>query len=235
MTFPTYGLIGRGRLAAHLAHYLALENRSVRVWNRGSEDRVDEALGDADVVLLAISDDALELFIDDNPALRDRPIAHFSGSKTVGGAHGLHPLMTFGPKLYALETYRSIPFVTDRGGASFGEVFPGLENPSWVLDPELKPLYHALCVLAGNFTTIAWTKAMEDFESRLGLPRRVLRPLLEQTAANTLADGRAALTGSLARGEKGTIDLDLEGLHGDPYREVYLAYVRAHAARETGA
>ncbi len=109
-----------------------------------------------------------------------------------------------------------------------------MHNPSWTIDPELKPLYHALCVLAGNFTTLLWLKAMDDFEMRLGLPREMLRPFLEQTAANTLAHGRAAMTGSLARGETGTIERDLQGLAGDPYRQVYAAIARASGSREVG-
>jgi len=230
MDTPSYGLIGRGRVASHMARYLELEGQPVTRWHRGIPHPPADGLSDTDVILLAISDDALKGFIADNPALRDRPLVHFSGSRVVDGAHGLHPLMTFGPEVYDLEFYRSIPFVTERGGAGFRELFPGLQNPSWHIDPDDKPLYHALCVLAGNFTTILWAKAMEDFEAKLGLPRTVLRPYLEQTAANTFTHGHAALTGSLARGEGGTIARDLDGLRDDEFREVYLAFTHAYAA-----
>jgi len=230
MDTPSYGLVGRGRVASHMARYLDLEGQPVRRWHRDLQDSPTATLGETDIVLLAISDDALEGFIADNPALWDRTLVHFSGSRVVDGAHGLHPLMTFGPEVYDLETYRSIPFVEERGGPGFGALFPGLQNPSWPIDPDDKPLYHALCVLAGNFTTILWVKAMEDFDSRLGLPREVLRPYLEQSAANTLELDRQALTGSLARSDHGTIARDLEGLNGDEFREVYLAFTHAFAA-----
>jgi predicted short-subunit dehydrogenase-like oxidoreductase (DUF2520 family) len=231
----TYGLVGRGRVAHHMARYLELEGQRVATWHRGSSARPEATLSDTDIVLLAISDDALVGFIADNPALGNRPLVHFSGSLTIDGAAGFHPLMTFGSERYDLETYRSIPFVVERGGPPFREIFPCLRNESHIIDPALKPLYHALCVLSGNFTTILWAKAMRDFGSKLGLPSDILRPYLEQTAANTLANGRGSLTGSLARGERGTIARDLDGLAGDPYREVYLAVARAGAAEGVGS
>lgn len=232
MTTPTYGLIGRGRLATHLERYLELENQPVLQWHREMPRPPAAVLADATHILLAISDDALEPFAADHRELLDRPLVHFSGSLSIDGADGLHPLMTFGPDPYAIETYRSIPFIAERGGAAFSEVFPALDNPSWTIDRELKPLYHALCVLAGNFTTLLWSKAFEDFEDRLGLPREVLRPYLERTAANTIERGADALTGSLARGDGGTLARDLAALDGDPFGEVYRAFAAAFDGEE---
>jgi hypothetical protein len=232
MKTPIYGLIGRGRVATHLARYFELEGLTTIPWHRGLDDDPESVLREVDIILLAISDDAIAGFLDDHPDLRDRPLAHFSGSLVVAGAAGLHPLMTFGPDLYDLQTYRTIPFVTERDGAGFRDLFPSLENPSEAIDPELKPLYHALCVLAGNFTTILWAKTMRDFEDKLGLSRKILSPYLERTTINTLLQGGDALTGSLARGERRTIERDLEGLAGDPFREVYLAVAEAVSGRE---
>jgi predicted short-subunit dehydrogenase-like oxidoreductase (DUF2520 family) len=232
MDAPTYGLIGRGLVAAHLGRYLELEGLRHISWHRGMDGDAESMLAEADVILLAISDDAVTGFPADHPGLRDRPMVHFSGSLAVDGITGLHPLMTFGPELYDLETYQSIPFIAERGRPGFRDLFPSLGNPSLAIDSERKPLYHALCVLAGNFTTILWSKAMRDFEDRLNLPREVLRPYLERTAANTLQRGSDALTGSLARGECGTIERDLEGLAGDPFRGVYLAVANAVAGGE---
>jgi predicted short-subunit dehydrogenase-like oxidoreductase (DUF2520 family) len=234
MDKPTYGLIGRGRLASHLARYFQLEKLPYRQWHRTHPEPLSAGVEGCDVLLLAISDDAIDPFVAANPQLTKRPVVHFSGSLVVDRAHGLHPLMTFGPELYDHDTYRAIPFVSERGRPSFSEVFPTLRNPSWVLDADLKPLYHALCVLAGNFTTMLWGKAFADFEQRLGLPREVLLPYLERTAVNTAAAGESALTGSLVRGDQRTIDRDLAALEGDPYREVYEAFARAFAHEEVG-
>lgn len=226
MDSPTYGLIGRGRLARHLAHYLALEGCAVTTWHRGLDTDPATTLAGTEAVLLAISDDAITAFARQHPELGDRTLVHFSGSLVVSGMVGLHPLMTFGPELYDLNTYRAIPFIGERGGAAFSDIFPDLVNPHHELDPADKPLYHALCVLSGNFTTLLWTKAMADFGSKLGLPAETLRPFLERTGINTIDAGPAALTGSLARGDRGTIARDLAALDGDAYADVYRAFVR---------
>ena len=235
MNEPTYGLIGRGRVATHLARYLELENLPFVTWHREMSSPPEEALAGADTILLAISDDAIRPFLEHHAKLRDRPIVHFSGSRFIDGAHGLHPLMTFGPELYDLQTYRSIAFIEEKGGVSFGELFPRLSNPSWPLDPDDKTLYHALCVLAGNFTTLLWSKAFGDFERRLGLPREALLPFLERTCKNTSTAGRSALTGPLARGDAETVKRHLQTLEGDPYARVYRAFAEVLDLEEVTA
>lgn len=232
MDSPRYGLVGRGRLARHMSRYLSLEGCEVVSWHRGLTVDVETTLAGAEVLLLAISDDAIEPFDAEHPALRDRPLVHFSGSLVLDGITGLHPLMSFGPELYELDAYRSIPFITERGGVAFDRVFPTLRNPCHAIDPADKPLYHALCVLSGNVTTVLWAKAMDDFESRLGLPRAALKPFLQRTAGNTIALGAGALTGSLARGDVGTIERDLAALDGDAFAGVYRAVRRAVANEE---
>ena len=224
MSKPTYGLVGRGRVARHLAHYLEREGQRCLSWHRGMSSPPESGLAGADVILLAIRDDALAPFLAANPRLAERTVVHFSGSLTIPGAVGLHPLMTFGPEFYELATYRAIPWVEERGGSSFADIFPALDNPSWPLDPELKPLYHAFCVLAGNFTTLLWTRAGDGFEHSLGLPRELLLPYLQQTCRNIAASGGEALTGALARGDRGTAERDLAALAGDPYARVYEAF-----------
>ena len=224
MNEPTYGLIGRGRVATHMARYLELEALPFVTWHRAMPSPPEAALASAETILLAISDNAIRPFLENHVELSRRPIVHFSGSLVVDGAHGLHPLMTFGPELYDLETYRSIPFIEERGGLTFRELFPRLSNLSWTLDPDDKTLYHALCVLAGNFTTLLWSKAFEDFERRLGLPREALLPFLDQTCRNTSTTGRMALTGPLARSDMETVTRDLQALEGDPYARVYRAF-----------
>jgi predicted short-subunit dehydrogenase-like oxidoreductase (DUF2520 family) len=235
MNEPTYGLIGRGRVATHMARYLEFEALPFVNWHREMLSPPEAALASADTILLAISDGAIRPFLADHPELRHRPVVHFSGSLVIDGAHGLHPLMTFGPDLYDLETYRSIPFIEEKSGASFRELFPRLDNPSWPLEPDDKALYHALCVLAGNFTTLLWAKAFEDFERRLGLPPEALLPFMAQTCRNTSTTGRMALTGPLARGDMETVKRDLQALEGDPYARVYRAFAEIFDLEEVTA
>jgi predicted short-subunit dehydrogenase-like oxidoreductase (DUF2520 family) len=192
----------------------------------------ESVLATASNILLAISDDALEPFIAQYPGLRVHTLVHFSGSKTITGIAGLHPLMTFGPKTYDRETYRSIPFVTEAGSAGFKDIFPALPNPSRAIEPEFKPLYHALCVMAGNFPTLLWDKACREFEGTLGLPREILGPYLEQTLKNTLANSGQALTGPLARRDLETVTKNIAALGGDEYAGIYRAFARSHGMLE---
>ena len=83
-------------------------------------------------------------------------------------------------------------FVCERGGATFTDLFPELANPHVVIDPADKPLYHAICTMAGNFTTLLWLRAYEVFEGKLELPRSILFPVPRSDRRQPRADGRAA-------------------------------------------
>ena len=232
MQRPHYGIVGRGRVATHIARYLQLESQDFCTWHRDNSAAPEEALGTATTLLLAISDDALEPFLQANPGLGDKTLVHFSGCKTLQGVTGLHPLTTFGPEPYDLDTYRAIPFVTEMGAAGFSDIFPALENPSWSIPADQKPLYHALCVMAGNFPTLLWAKTIADFENRLGLPREILGPYLRQTLNNTLGSGSTALTGPLARGDRETARRNLAALDDERFADIYRAFARGHGMQE---
>jgi len=225
MTHPTYGLIGRGRMAFHIARYLELENRTVFRWHRGMPAAPDVCLGDADIILLAINDDAIGPFVENHPELDGRKIVHFCGSRSFQGLVGLHPLMSFGLEPYDLETYRSIPFISEKGGAGFSEIFPGLSNPCREIPRDTKALYHALCVLGGNCPALLWSAVTEAFETRLGLPGDFLAPYLRQVAENFERSGTAALTGPLIRADGETLKTDLEALQGNPWQGVLRSFV----------
>lgn len=229
MTQLTYGLIGRGRLAAHMAHYLRLEEQPCFVWHRGLVHSPENILSHCDVIVLLINDDALSSFVEAHPFLRDKTTLHFSGCRVIESISGLHPVMTFGPDLYDLQVYREIPFVEEAGGkCSFGGAFPTLNNPCWQLDPELKPLYHALCVLGGNGTALLASRVFEEFEERLGLPRIVLEPLLRQSLANICDGNSTSLTGPWVRNDTATIDQNLEALKNQSLSDIYRVFLRAY-------
>ena len=218
-------LVGGGRLARHLGFYLELEGLPFASWRR-CDDVAFEPLRDrAERVALLICDDAIEPFLERYRDGDRRVWIHCSGSLTTPLAEGVHPLMAFGPELYDLDTYRRVPFVCERGRRPLAELFPGLGNPRFTVDPVDKALYHALCVLAGNGTTLLWQRAFAGF-NKLGLPREALLPFLDRVARN-LAVSPDPLTGPLARGDRLTIDRNLEALAGDPYGEVYRALAGA--------
>jgi hypothetical protein len=223
-----YGVVGDGKVARHFIHYFALLGLPVRQWSRrlAQSITVDQALADCETVLLLIRDSALESFISENPGLARKRLIHFSGSLVVSGAQGFHPLMSFAQDLYDLATYESIPFVYEPKPHGFEEIFPELKNPHYAIDPEHKPLYHALCVMGGNFTVLLWQKLFIEFQSKLGLPWQAAIPYLKQVAKNLAQNPDAALTGPLARKDFSVIEKNMNALSGDPYRGVYEAFVR---------
>lgn len=222
------GIVGDGRVARHFLHYLTLLGLPVRTWSRrGSSGPPTEALVDCETVLLLVRDDAIVPFIEAWPALRRKRLVHCAGSVVTPLAAGAHPLMAFGPHLYDLDTYRSIPFILDAGGASLGELIPGLPNASFTIPAAQRPYYHALCVLAGNVSTLLWQKLFSELQERYGIPSSAAAPYLAQTTSNLLADANGALTGPLARGDKATVAANLKALEGDPFHAVYLAVAQA--------
>ncbi len=224
-----YLLVGRGRLSRHLEHYFGLESVPCARWDRSSAEPFEDLLARSEAVIVLIQDDAIEQFLVRH-AISDRHTwIHCSGSLSTPLAEGAHPLMLFGEELYDHATYRRIPFVTERGRRSFPELFPDLDNPHSEIDSELKGLYHALCTVGGNFSTLLWMKVFEEAESRLDLDRETFYPYVEQVTRNVMAS-RDPLTGPLARGDERTVAAHLAALAGDPFEGVYRAFVSAYRA-----
>jgi len=157
----SYLLVGGGRVARHFRHYLDLEAIHCTTGIRGEGARaLQERASKADRVLLLIDDAAIESFHASHDFLEDKVCIHFSGAVCSQAIFGTHPLMPFAGSLYDLGTYRSIPFVIDKGRGTFADLLPGFRNPSFGLDVRNKAIYHALCSMAGNFTALLWEKTL---------------------------------------------------------------------------
>lgn len=231
-TSPLYALLGSGRIARHLHFYLKSLNLPVVLWSRDgnplfnsyseldAHERCALAVAQTSHVLFAVKDDAVQSLSE--PWLNSgKTLVHFSGALQLHKVAAAHPLMTFGAELEDLDWYRSIPFVTDEG-SSLAELLPGLPNPSWQIPGGQKPLYHALCSLAGNASFLLWKNIGDEFEKTLGLPRHLLMPFLHQVVANSSQDSRGNFTGPVARGDWQTVRHHLDSLHSRP--ELLQAY-----------
>ena len=227
-----FGIVGDGRVARHFHHYFDLLGIPVRSWSRRQPAlSPPDALAPCHTVLVLIRDDAIVPFVEAWPDLRSKRLVHFGGSLVTPVAEAAHPLMTFGPDLYDRAAYCAIPFVLDEGRTPFADLLPGLPNPSFTIPAAQRPYYHALCVMAGNFSTLLWQKLMDELEQRFGIPAGAAHPYLSRVAANVMADAGRALTGPLSRGDAQAIAANLKALEGDPFHAVYSAFVRAHEHR----
>ncbi len=225
-----YAIIGNGRLAKHLCHYFSLMKIEFSHWYLELESNLlKECLTNADIVLLAITDSAIESFAEENRKfLKDKIVIHFSGALVTDKAIGCHPLMTFSEELYDLELYSSILFCLDDSSTKFSTLFPDLPNPHIIIPNRLKPYYHALCVLANNFTCILWQKFYDEMITNFGAEPGNLDVFLKKTTSNILNDYKTCLTGPLVRNDLETIKKNITSLNLDPFKKVYQSFVDAY-------
>jgi len=225
-----YLIIGNGKLAKHIVHYFQLLDVPIRTWSRGEEGRekislIDKARG-VETVLILINDSEIESFIKKNSFLVDKTLIHFSGAIFTDLAYGAHPLMTFGEVLYTLDFYQKIPFVTDFKGLTFQELFPEFSNPSYPIDPAQKAYYHALCGIAGNFTSILWQKCFSEFKTKFSIERETLFPYMEAIFKNLMMNPEKALTGPFERKDFSTISKHLQALKNNDFLDIYKAFLK---------
>lgn len=227
-----YTLVGSGRLARHLEHYLRFLGIPFIKWSRREPpERFAEALRDSSHVLLAVKDQAIGPIAErvrslvTSHELEEKWLVHFSGALEVSGVHAAHPLMTFAEPLQSRDWYERIPFAIEKG-QTLTALLPGFPNPSFELRREDRAKYHAMVSMAGNFAYLLWRETFAELE-RLGVPSSALTPYLQQVLHNFADDPRHALTGPLARKDWSTIDLHLSALRDRlAWVDLYKAFIR---------
>lgn len=221
-------IIGNGRLAHHLQHfYPLLTGHTVAQWDRSQSRQVLlEKARKADRIGLAISDTSLRTVADDLKGQTSALVFHFSGASNIDGIPCAHPLMTFGPTLFDDRgLYERIAFAVT-GAASLQDLMPGLQNSWFALEPSKKALYHAWCVMAGNFPMLLWQEMDRQFD-QLQVPNEGRRLYIQQVSAGYIQSGPAAITGPLVRKDLGTIQQNTAALEGSPWQAVYDSFVEA--------
>ncbi len=224
----SYLIVGDGRLSKHFQHFFFLKNISYKGWTRSSEDSFQSIGQFTQSVLVLIKDDEIQNFIDNNhkKLANDKTWIHCSGMLSTPLAESAHPLMTFTEELYSLKKYESITFITEKGRKSFKELFPELKNPNYEIEPSQKTLYHAFCVLSGNFTTMIWQFFFDYLKSK-DIPESAAYLYLT-TITDNLKNNLAPLTGPIQRNDKNTIQKHLESLNDHPVKNIYISFLEAY-------
>ncbi|TDR20854.1 DUF2520 domain-containing protein [Marinicella litoralis] len=243
-------IVGNGKMAKHMIRYFELVSQPYVQWFRPSNtfnasaqsnrsrlglfkqklnkilnhsnDSLAASITDVSTVLLLIPDDQIEEFITKQPSLQGKNLVHFSGSLFTDKAAGCHPLMTFGEGLYDLPRYQSIPFVIDEH-VEFNQLFPLFSNPVHAIKPEQKCMYHAMCVMAGNFAQLMWQATGKELH-QMGLPADLMSEYLQQNTANFIKDPASSATGPLVRGDSNAIKKHQKALINHPLGNLYQAF-----------
>lgn len=213
----------------------------------------DEALGQADLILLTVPDDQLGSLIDGLAATgawhRGQLAVHTSGAHGIGIFGAASAVGVVGMALHPVMTFAGRPEDLLRlDGAAFGVTAPPefrpiaetlvLElggEPVWV--PEsARASYHAALSMGSNHL-VTLVNDSSDVLRSAGVedPARLLGPLLSASLDNALRLGDEALTGPVSRGDRVTVETHLTALRGTPFLQPYLAMAlrtmqRAHAA-----
>lgn len=213
------------------------------------------ALGEADAVVLAVPDGAIEslaaeLALEGGIARR-HAVLHLSGLRDRGA---LAPLQGTGAALGSFHPLQTISDPTT-AAARFAGAFAGIEGDERALQAaeslarslrmipvripsEAKPAYHAGATFAANYIT-ALVSVAERLAIEAGIQsdvaRRLYLPLVQGAAANLEAGPVAALTGPVRRGDVETVAAHLAAL-GPSDRQLYVLLAREalRLAREAG-
>jgi predicted short-subunit dehydrogenase-like oxidoreductase (DUF2520 family) len=177
----------------------------------------------ADLVILAIPDDAIRGVCDALTWRAGQSVVHCSGAGTAewlaaaasAGARvgSLHPLQTFVSveKAIALLPESTFAIEADETLAADLAVLVTAIGAPWIrLRPEDKPVYHVAAVLVSNYL-VTLTKLATDLWLDLGFSkdeaRRALIPLIRGIVRSIDQFGiPECLTGPVARGDLGTIE-----------------------------
>jgi predicted short-subunit dehydrogenase-like oxidoreductase (DUF2520 family) len=239
------GVVGPGRAGQGLAVALARAGHEVRVHGRRGIPIPPPLvltwggpppwLGEVDVVLLAVRDGAITTAARDLAAggqvNAGHTVLHLSGMldesalaplRAAGAALGcLHPLQAIAQPESAPEQLRgALAAITGdaRAVETATAIARSLGMRPVALDGNAKPRYHAAAAIASNYLVVLAAVA-ERLMTEAGLPpaeaRAGIAALMEGTIANVRAEGVAALTGPIVRGDLETVRAHLAVLPPD--------------------
>jgi len=168
-------------------------------------------------------------------------VMHTSGATGIGVLAPLaeqdclplavHPAMTFTGGDEDIDRLSQSCFgitAADEIGYAIAEALtPEVGAEPFRVDETARTLYHAALCHGGNHVVTVIDDALAALRAALpgrlgstevadpdGVAERVLGPLVRAALANTLRDGRAALTGPVARGDAATLAAHLAALRG---------------------
>jgi predicted short-subunit dehydrogenase-like oxidoreductase (DUF2520 family) len=238
--------MGAGNLAWHLGHYCLQAGIQVaQVFNRTSESgkilaaalntsytcSPDLVTKDADLYILAVSDDAIAALLDTGLFKNGQLVVHTAGSVSMevfgekASNYGvLYPLMTFtkGMLVDAGQVSWYIEANSAENLKSIHAFAVKLSEKVYAADSEQRSYLHLAAVIASNFTNHMFALAEKVLKER-DLSFKLLEPLIQETVAKAFSmSPLQAQTGPAIRGNHEVIQKHLALLEEYPAtRELY--------------
>lgn len=200
-----------------------------------------------DLLLLTVPDDMLpnvvQMLAASGAISAGQTVVHTSGRHGLAvlepaadlGAHviAMHPAMTFTGTAVDLDRLAGCVFGLTAGPADKAVAESLVADlggrPMWVPE-EMRTLYHAGLAHGANHLVTLVTEAMEVLAAAgADDPAGTLRPLLTAALDNALAQGDAALTGPIVRGDVNTVRAHLADISANAPQTLasYVAMARA--------
>ena len=253
-------LIGAGRIAWQLGKRLKGKGLPIaQVINRSGaraqalaqaldaawSDEWAAVLPDADWIILAVRDDAIETVATAlAPYAPAALVTHTSGAtpgavlKPYFDRHGVfYPLQSF--SVERMPVWSKIPFCVDAALPAdvflLKKVAKTIGNLVYQVNDNQRAVLHVAAVFANNFTNHCFALAEKILEEA-DLPFEMLHPLMEETLAKALQDSPAKMqTGPAMRGDEETIRRHLSLLSQHPEWQALYANLSQSIQRNTVA
>lgn len=190
-----------------------------------------EAIGDAEVVMLCVPDDAIAEVAGELEPLESRVVLHVAGSRGLSElarhprAGLVHPLVVLSSKDVGAARLRGALFSVG-GDDVVNDIVASLEGRVIRLRDDQRAAYHATATVAANHL-VALMGHVEVLAEAAGLTFDDFVPLIHQALSDVEERGASrALTGPASRSDFATIDAHLAAIP-ESERATYVALARA--------
>ncbi|MCX7550333.1 Rossmann-like and DUF2520 domain-containing protein [Xanthomarina sp. F2636L] len=240
-------IIGAGNVATHLFNvFTKTKTVSVKQWysrdlskissfkNKVSViDKLSE-LTEADIYIIAVSDDAIQNISEALP-FKQRLVVHTSGSVSLydldkKNRRGVfYPLQTFSKE--AKVDFKNVPICIETIGKKDYPLLKSLAeaigSAYYKVNSEQRKSLHLAAVFVNNFTNQLYRVAHEITESE-GVEFDILKPLILETAKKIQnLSPYLAQTGPAKRNDKKTIKKHLKQLENQEHKAIYTLLTNA--------
>jgi len=240
-------LIGAGNVAFHLwkAFINSDELEVIQLYNRSLENlslfpefvskttKISE-IKDADIYIIAITDDAVSLFSESLP-FTNKLVVHTSGGVAIKALSDknrkgvFYPLQSFSKN--RVVNFSEIPICVEASNSTdlklLKDLGKSISETVVEINSEEREKLHLSAVIVNNFVNYLY-QVGSDLLTKESLPFDLLKPLIKETALKIASLSPAeAQTGPAKRNDTKTIKKHLHLLKDSPYRELYEQMTKA--------